>query len=286
MLKMIRKCAIDTVLLPVCCLAGSDQAMADDHGKFDEIVIELKFPSRNSEGTGNNNSGSPETPEMKGDDKGNTNSNASSPREDEAGNGRSSGIGGFKLEIIVPDFKSDETGKGGGSGKDGTGADLSDKTEKEGDAENENASSPKGGKSGKVGTASPPQKKTQKDKNKGSQGIDLGNPQGESKKKLDEIQKEMEDELDRVNKMLDESLETVTDIIDSLGKESQPSSSPPCTSTSGNVGVTHEFLDGIKECKCDGRNMPLEIKFWTLVSPKFVEYLLFPRQILSQPQLC
>ena len=247
MWAMIRIVSVSAVLFSAYCLTNMERAMATNHGQSGEIIIELKFPSSDSEWTGNSE---PNSPVKKGEN--NTTSNASSQKENKIGNGVDSGFGGFKLEIIVPDSKGDDKSSGEASKESSTGAESSDKTEKDGNAANGNSSSPKESKSGKGGKASPTQKKTQKDKSKGTQGIDLGNPQGESEKKLDEIQKETDEELDRVNQMLDDSLKTVTDIIESLGKESQPSSSPPCTSTSGNVGVTHEFLDGIKECKCDG----------------------------------
>ena len=149
------------------------------------------------------------------------------------------------MKVIVPD----STGEA--SNESSTGASSSEKSEKEGGAGSGNASSPRN-KSGQGRKASPTQKKTQKEKSEGSHGIDLDDSQGESEKKLDKIQKEANDELDRANKMLDESLKFYEKIRSARRKRNQPSSSPPCTSTSGNVGVTHEFIDGIKECNCDG----------------------------------
>lgn len=235
MWQMIRKCAVGAVLLSACCGAGADQAVADDHGQFEEIVIELKFPASNGEGAGTGDA-----------------SSSAKSGENEADKGGSGGFRGFKLEINIPDPKSDEISNGEASKGSGKGTSSSDKTGTEGDAGSGNTSSPKGNERGQNGKASPAQKKTQKDKSKGSQGINLGNPQEDAEKRLGEIQKKADGELGRANEMLEESLKSLGKIRGIRRKGSQSSNSPPCTSTSGNVGITHEFIDGIKECKCDG----------------------------------
>ena len=58
MWMMIRNGAAGMMLLLAFCLTGTYRTLADNHNKFDEIVIELKFPSSISEGTGNSDSSS------------------------------------------------------------------------------------------------------------------------------------------------------------------------------------------------------------------------------------